>query len=332
MAKHRLFLASLAVVGGLVFGVPTPAHGAIDPLAQVTFELTAASVQNRDPQNVDPPAPEWGTPAWSFHAFPYAFSPCFANRFATSVPVNKCQFGDTSASKTMVLLGDSQAFQWLPAFDSWGSAHHWKVVVLSKAGCHPWPSPDYTYDEHKSDGNGATAYPQCPAFNAWAKSKVLAMKPQAVVVGGGIGTLTSLAAERAIGIVQGMQRLVTAFAPLKSKMVMLGNIPWFIEDAPSPNCLALKATKATSCAMMRSLMNAPSRPLMAEMTKAIAMLVKGKVLPVVPVVNLACGPVKCPTISNSTVLYYDGTHLSRQWVTHVAPALDQLLEPYLAGN
>jgi hypothetical protein len=325
-------LAGVALLGSVLFGSSPPAHGAVDPLAQIGFELAAASVQNKVPTTVDPPATEWGSWAWNVHAFSYPATPCFAHRYDVTVPLAKCQFGEAAATKTMVLLGDSQAFQWLPAFDAWGIAHHWKVVVLTKAGCHPWPSPDYTYDEHKSDGVATTTYPQCPQFNAWTKSKILKLKPQAVVVGGGIGTLTSLNAEHAIGIVQGMQRLVGSFAPLKAPVVMLGNIPWFIEDAPSPNCLALNMTKATNCAMNRSQMTKPSRPLMAEMSKAIALMVKGKVLPIIPVVNLLCGKAKCPTISNSTVMYYDGTHVSRQWVNHVAGGLDLLLKPYLPAS
>lgn len=329
METRRLLMVGLALLSCVLLSAPSPAHGASDPMSQITFELSAASVQNKVPVTVDPPASEWGSWAWTIHSFSYSTSPCFANRFSVSVPVAKCQYGDATSTKTLVLLGDSQAFQWLPAFDVWGNTHHWKVVVLAKAGCHPWPSPDYTYDEHKTDGVATTAYPQCPVFNTWVKSKVLNLKPQAIVVGGGIGTLTSLAAEHAIGIVQGMQRLVVSLAPSKAQIIMLGNIPWFIEDAPSPNCLALNTTTATRCAMNRSTLTSPARPLMAEMSKAISMVVKRKILPVIPVINLVCGPVKCPTISNSTVLYFDGSHVSRQWVTHAAGALDQLLQPYL---
>jgi hypothetical protein len=329
MKSIRASLAGLCLLGLVLLGSSSPAHGASDLLTSLGFELAAASVQNKVPATVDPPATEWGSWAWTTHSFSYSNSVCFAYRYDLTLPLAKCQYGEVGAAKTLVLIGDSQAFQWLPAFDAWGIANHWKVVVLTKAGCHPWPSPDYTYDEHKSDGVATTKYPQCPQFNAWAKAKVLKLKPQAIVVGGGIGTLTSLNAEHAIGIVQGMQRLVGSFATLKAPVIMLGNIPWFIEDAPSPNCLALNLAKATNCAMNRPQMTNPSRPLMAEMSKAISMMVKGKVLPIVPVVNLVCGKYKCPTISNSTVIYYDGTHVSRQWVTHVADALGLLLQPYL---
>ena len=332
MRRVRAVFAGVALVGGLLFNTSSTAHGASDPLSQISFELAAASVQNKVPATVDPPATEWGSWAWNQHAFSYPATSCFAHRYDLTVTLAKCQFGEVGAAKTLVLLGDSQAFQWLPAFDAWGLSRHWKIVVMTKAGCHPWPSPDYTYDEHKSDGVATTSYPQCPQFNAWTKAKVLKLKPQAIVVGGGIGTLTSLAAEHAIGIEQGMQRLVGSFASLKVPVIMLGNIPWFIEDAPSPNCLARNLVKATNCAMVRSRMTSPTRPLMAEMSKAIALLSKDKVLPIVPVVNLVCGKVKCPTISNSTVLYYDGTHVSRQWVSHVAGALAQLLEPYLPAS
>jgi len=52
----------------------------------------------------------------------------------SSTSLSKCVYGDRLAKRTLVLTGDSQAWMWEPAFDKWGRANQWKVIVLAK-GC-----------------------------------------------------------------------------------------------------------------------------------------------------------------------------------------------------
>src|SRR5207302_10722695 len=60
---------------------------------------------------------------------------CDANWEVVEVPA--CAFGDLAGSRTVVVLGDSNAFMWLPAFDQIGKRLHWKVIVLAKNSCPP---------------------------------------------------------------------------------------------------------------------------------------------------------------------------------------------------
>ena len=300
-----------------------------DPLAVLSTELAAATVQQKLPLDVQPSPSEWGTSQWTRDAFSLPNTFCFALRTDVQVPVQACHFGDLHSSKLLALFGDSQIYQWLPAFDLWGTQNGWQVVMLSKAGCHPWPSPTYTYDEHRSTGDTVIPYPQCPIFNAWAKRQLVKLKPTLTIVSGGIGTLSSLASEHAIGIEQGVATLVSSIAKTGSKVIMLGNTPWFIQDQPSPLCLSLHTTAVARCAISTSLLRSPTRPLMAEMSKAIDMIAKDNVVPIVRVMPLLCTTRRCPTVSASTVMYFDGTHISRQWAIHVVPALSELLQPFL---
>lgn len=55
-----------------------------------------------------------------------------------SYPTSKvsiCALGDPKGSRTMVVLGDSHALMWLPAFDAVAIAYHWKLVMLGKPSC-----------------------------------------------------------------------------------------------------------------------------------------------------------------------------------------------------
>ncbi len=323
-------LGALVLFVALLVGAPEAhAFGTQDPLLTLSAELAAAAVQQKLPTDIQPPPSEWGSVQWTRDAFSLPDNYCFALRPDLQVPVQACRFGDQSSGKLLALVGDSQIYQWLPAFDLWGKLNHWQVVILAKAGCHPWPSPTYTYDEHRSDGDAVIPYPQCPVFNSWAKRQLLKLKPALTIVSGGIGTLSSLAGEHAIGIEQGVTALVASITKTGSKVIMLGNPPWFIQDQPSPLCLSLHPTSVAHCSMATSLLKSPTRPLMAEMTKAIDLISRDNVVPVVRVLPLLCTKQRCPTISASTVMYFDGTHISHQWALHLVPALTELLQPLL---
>ena len=57
-----------------------------------------------------------------------------------------CPVGDTGAERTMVVLGDSHAGQWLPALDAIGLERGYRVVPLIKYGCVPYDVPQLTDD------------------------------------------------------------------------------------------------------------------------------------------------------------------------------------------
>lgn len=69
----------------------------------------------------------------------YQLGPCVQKQSAPGDSFLNCDFGVPSASKTVVLLGDSQAAMWLPAFDAAGKAHNFHVVLLSRLGCNSNP-------------------------------------------------------------------------------------------------------------------------------------------------------------------------------------------------
>lgn len=69
----------------------------------------------------------------------YQAAPCVQNQAAPGNQFTACDFGTTSASKTVVLLGDSQASMWLPAFDAAGKAHNFHVILLARLGCNSNP-------------------------------------------------------------------------------------------------------------------------------------------------------------------------------------------------
>ena len=311
LAGVGLLVAMAAVATGM------RAEASANPIASLSAELTAAATQSTIPSNVDPPLATW-TQAGLQASFSYP-SHCFADRSVTSVPVNSCWFGNRSARRTIVLLGDSQAYQWLPDFDVWGKAANWKVLVLDKASCRPWPSSRYLWSDH------ASTFPQCASFNAWADATINKLKPTAVVVSGMIGNLGYSTLESSSDIVRGMQQLKHALSPSRSRFIVLQNIPWFWGVPSSPSCLLLHPSHVDLCAQHRDIEVNQFNVNEVDMASAITQLTSLKIAAVVDVQDLVCAPTSCPMLSRSRLIYQDDAHITRQWALHVEPAFAELM-------
>jgi hypothetical protein len=54
---------------------------------------------------------------------------------SASSPQSVCTLGDVNATKTVVLFGDSHAWQWMPALENVATQSGWRVVTYTKGGC-----------------------------------------------------------------------------------------------------------------------------------------------------------------------------------------------------
>ena len=81
-----------------------------------------------------------------------------------------CPVGDPTATRSVVLLGDSHANMWLPALDRIGQRAGFRVVPIIKFGCSPVDIP--LYDRDVGGFNG-----QCEEWRDWALDQVRALHP-----------------------------------------------------------------------------------------------------------------------------------------------------------
>ena len=300
-------------------GVAPTAAGA---RLSLQLEMAAAAKQDQVPGTTFPAKTEWATNMDAHFSYNGTKSGSCMQPVATvSFPLAKCTFGEKSSHRALYLLGDSQADQWLPALDVWGIHKHWKVVVLTKASCRPWPSSRYMYWDYKSD------YPTCPQFNRWAIDQVNSNHPDIVLMTAQLGMLSPTTMETSSDVVSSIRRLKVMLQPSKARLILMQNIPWFWGPPASPACLAAHLTNATSCAQPRVAGQGQFAVINQAMATAIKQLADQRIAPTLNVDDLVCSPTTCPMISISILLYKDMAHLTREWVQHVAPAFDELLTP-----
>jgi hypothetical protein len=250
-------------------------------------------------------------------------SECYPTTSATqTVPSNAgtvCAFGDKTATKTILLFGDSQAAMWLPAFNIAGEMLKWKVVFVARTGCGPWVNV----------ANEGTS-----ACNAWVHGEIALanqLKPQVVIPDG--LTIAELSNGQYPSFSQfkgSIQTMVKGLAPSGAQVLFIQEIPQFyssLTPATPESCLTIHATSVESC------------ELTVKEVKTIGTTVGLKAvaaadhLKTLPVREFFCGKLRCDTFVNSPgeshLVYQDWAHMNATYSAWIGRATAQLLAQYL---
>lgn len=138
---------------------------------------------------------------------------------STLVPV-RCEFGDPAGTRTVALVGDSKAMQWLPALQQVAEQRRWKLVTYGKSAC--------AFGDFRAIRSGER-YPECDVWDERVLAALRADPPDLVLtsaragkaaVGGGTDDTAAVAgfASRWRTLVrEGMPVLVVGDSPATPK-------------------------------------------------------------------------------------------------------------------
>ena len=173
------FLAAVVTTFGLSVSQRPPAVATVSTapvrtasLAQVLTLVQASNTITRLPTALNPslavvlekPDSNWGGSRGG---------PCGAALDQSTVPA--CVFGDTKASRTIVVYGDSHAEMWFDAIDDLAMKDGWKLVLLSKGAC-----PAAPIIGHLAETTGAAS--ACQAWHPYALRRINALDPNVLIV------------------------------------------------------------------------------------------------------------------------------------------------------
>ena len=287
--------------------VPKPDHVGAGVLSK---QIATAASENTVP-NALAPAPA-SVPSAPLHS-PLLSDACVA-AVASMTASPPCVVGDLRATRTMVLLGDSQALTWSSAFIDLGRSDHWKVVVLAVPGCPPWLTPNQS---------GASGVP-CQQFHSYAARQIDALAPDLVVITGAPSATGTPAGDEA-----GLRRLLTSLSGHTTRSAVLGSIPWFDRawTGPQPvECIVERPDSLATC-------NLPVVTLERSFGAFHAAIRRGATragAPFIPVASLFCTTTTCPVIVNHRIVYEGRYHLTSLFSSYIAPALSQQLRAALS--
>ncbi|MGJ7440576.1 acyltransferase family protein [Aquipuribacter sp. MA13-6] len=227
-------------------------------------------------------------------------------------PGASCVFVDPpDAQATVVLTGDSHAYQWYPAMQRIAEQQDWRLVVMTKAGC---PLYDVTMFNNTFNRD----YTECEQWRDRAMQRIEAEEPDMVVVSAAVFSPREgdFAQRWAAGVTRSTEQLQERTGAL---VVSLQDTP--IPGRDVPRCVAenLDDVQACTATRDRALTDLDRRQATAQ-----AALAAGAV--VVDPVPWFCEE-GCPPIIGNTLAYHDGDHISATYAQQLAP----LLADRLAG-
>ena len=225
-------------------------------------------------------------------------------------PGGSCVFSShAEADTTVVLTGDSHAYQWYPAVSQIAERRGWRLVVMTKAGC---PLYDVSIDLKSL----RRAYTECDTWRVQAMERIRAEEPDLVVMSAAV--FSSRGDEFAERWAEGVGRTVRdVHEQTGAQVVQLADTP--NPDVDVPTCLAEHVDDVQECAMDRD-----EALLDPERRQGTARAAEEAGAVVVDPVPWFCRE-SCPPIIGNAPAYHDDDHISATYAAQLAPLLDERL-------
>jgi len=223
-----------------------------------------------------------------------------------------CPRGDTDGDKTLVLLGDSHARHWIPAFDQIAARAHYKAYYLVMPQCvASLITPDVVH--------GTDAFTDCPAFHTWAIQQIKRLHPDLLVVSsrpvtGGVHDSSGRHTDSATvdrAAYAGYVGLLHAVAPSAARTVWIRDVPALPEDPGT--CLSTHHSLGDCLFPPDSTQQAGADLQMkAARASGVATL---------DMDDWFCWKDECPMVVGSDVTHRDTNHLTTAYAASLAQPL-----------
>lgn len=295
--------ASLAMVGGVRIA-PVPAGGLTlpDPTASSTYPPGTYVLGPREAQLQRP--------------VPYNDG-CHVKALA-GPELLACEYGDITATKTVLLVGDSHAVQWWPALNKAAKAQGYKYISWTRSGC-PW------FELAIKNMRTGLAYPECAAWQRNVLAAVQKNPPDVLFLATIEHGYSADLGTKFLDIDSSQPLVTKAILSSLPEFVATGTKTVVIRDTPHmgvdvPTCVMKNLRNPEHCAMPRDKGFAGG-----GIDARTASTVPG--VAVADFTPTLCGPAPrpCDVVRQGQVLYRDSNHITVTYSELLAP----LFYPYL---
>jgi hypothetical protein len=239
-----------------------------------------------------------------------------------------CQKGKPDGEKVMVLIGDSHAAHWLPAFEALAQEKGWQLWFWAKSSC-AYPGVPQWLETYKRE------YTECQTWRRNVLARVQALpKVDSLLIGRSSPYLSQLSdgsgglldrAEASRRWTEGARETLLELSRKADKVAVLQDIPYPGQDVPE--CLSVNPDAPQECALELDGRPKPDAGLIAAERAAIAGTEVGSV-DVTPVV---CPDDPCRMITpGGAIVYRDSTHLTQRFAAEAAPRMLKVLRRYFS--
>jgi peptidoglycan/LPS O-acetylase OafA/YrhL len=192
-----------------------------------------------------------------------------------------CPLGDSGATRTIVVFGDSHAREWMPSILWAASQDGWSVVPLVELGC------------------GPSRYSNvCHSYFHWAVHQVQVLHPDVVLIG---GQLKVASPEEKQDSVTGISMLVDAVKPFAKNVIVIGDPP--TQHGQPVDCLLARGATLAKCTWTLT-------DDQISVYQDVARAARSGGAAFLDTIGWFCLENQCPMVIGRTVAYRDNDHIS----------------------
>lgn len=242
-----------------------------------------------------------------------------------------CSYGDKNAKRTMMLVGDSMARQWLATLDRYGKRKNWRVVAHTKSAC------SFSQADLPRAGSNKR-FTACMSWNDRVLARIRAQKPRIVVVAlyNKLARKTSksrTSAQRQTAMAKGIRASWRAATRAGSRVIVLNSTPYIgtpYRGHPTweaPDCVAANRRNPSVC-------HVPTAKAMSGRSVWTPQD-RDRVLRGMSRVNLVdlnsklCSSRTCRVVIRNMMVYRDNHHMTATFARSLYPYLRNRLAPLL---
>ncbi|TFD70382.1 acyltransferase family protein [Cryobacterium gelidum] len=228
-----------------------------------------------------------------------------------------CRYGDATAAKTAVLLGDSMAISYMPAIRAALEPLGYNVQSLTMFSC---PAVNISVAPKNASDASAAA---CDDHHAWVYSEVARLSPDLVIMSSLAGSIVRLASgnEGAVALTEWQTATVDTITSLQGSTDHVAVLSPPPASTPFAECKTLTSAPA-DCTYSPSNLY---QKVVASEQDAIEQF--GDFAQYVDVVPWLCVDNNCPAFVDNTPVFFDGQHFVREASTQLGPLLAEALFP-----
>ena len=253
--------------------------------------LASVFAPSRDPLNSGPTTPSAFAARTDFPT-----ERCIADPGAESL--TECRFGK-SGSPLAVLLGDSHAHQWQPAFQDLVGRRGWSLDLIAHSGCPLAPVPA---------GPGQPNKVHCDIWRTKAIARIQQLHPALILVSSYSKYLWKTT-----------DRLPAWDLEL-NQLRQTGAKIAYIVDTPTPNvdvpvCVSAHLNDWRACSFKRS------DAVWRDPVEAAVLAGEEPDVSIIDLTNYLCPRALCPAVRGGVVFYRDSTHITATLARVLQPAM-----------